>query len=398
MSNNLLTPTAVTRAALTILHQKLNFIGRINREYDSSFAKTGAKIGDQLKIRLPNQYTVSTSRILNTQDTTEQSVTLQISNRAQVGMNFTNEDLTLSIDDFSERVIEPAMNVLASNVESTVVQGVYKDVYQQVNNVGGAATFNNVAMARKKLIDALAPIDPDGKMATFAMATQTNVDLVDGLKGLMHAEKEISRQYLEGLVSRQNGFSFYENTHMPNHTSGTDASAHTVNGTTESGSAITLATGSGTFKAGDIITFAGCYRVNPETKVSTGQLMQFVVTADYAGGAGDISISPALTISGALQNVSGYPTNGGAVTKVGGNAATYDVNLAFHRDAFVFATADLQLPNNAHFASRQVMDGLSLRIWQDADIVNDTFPCRVDLLYGYKTVRPELACRVATNS
>lgn len=398
MANSLLTPTKVTRQALMILHQKLNFIGRVNRGYDDSFAQDGAKIGDTLRIRLPNEYEVTDGRVMNVQDTSENYVSLQVNNQKHVAMNFTARDLTLDIDDFSERIIEPAMARLAAKVESDVLTNVYKEVYQQVNNVGSACTFNNVVTARKKLVDALAPIDVGGRNASFSMATQTNVDLVDSLKALFNDQKEISRQYLEGLIGRGGGFSFYENTHMPNHTSGTDASAHTVNGAGQTGSTVTVATGSGTFKKGDIVTFAGSFRVHPETKAASGQLMQFVVTADYAGGAGSLAVSPAITTSGARQNVTASPTNGGAVTKVGGNAATYDVNLAFHKDAFTFATADLTMPKNAHFAARETLDGLSLRVWQADDIINDAFPCRVDILYGYKTIRPELACRVATNS
>jgi hypothetical protein len=118
MANTILTPTAVTREALRILHQKLNFVGTINRQYDDSFAKSGAKIGDSLKIRLPNQYTVTTGAVMTAQDTVEESVTLQVATQKHVGMNFTSDDLTLDLDDFSKRIIDPAMNVLAAAVES----------------------------------------------------------------------------------------------------------------------------------------------------------------------------------------------------------------------------------------------------------------------------------------
>jgi hypothetical protein len=119
----------VTREALRILHQKLNFVGSIVREYDDSFAKSGAKIGDTLKIRLPNQYTVRSGATLSAQDTTESSVSLQVATQKGVDLNFTSVDLTLSLDDFSKRILDPAMSVLAANVEADAMS-MYKDVYQ----------------------------------------------------------------------------------------------------------------------------------------------------------------------------------------------------------------------------------------------------------------------------
>lgn len=159
MANSILTPTQVTRKALQILHQKLNFIGSINRSYDDSFAKEGAKIGTDLKIRLPNQYSVTSGAVFTGQDTTESSVTLQVNNQKHVGLNFTSQDLTLSMDDFSDRVLDPAMSVLAANIESDVLSNVYKDVYNQVNNHGASATFNKLLQGGKILDDNLAPVN-----------------------------------------------------------------------------------------------------------------------------------------------------------------------------------------------------------------------------------------------
>jgi hypothetical protein len=138
--------------------------------------------------------------------------------------------------------------------------------------------------------------------------------------------------------------------------------------------------------------------VHPETKADTGALQQFVVTADYAGGAGTISVSPAVYTSGGMQNVtsSGIP-NGAAVTKVGGASAVYKPSVVFHQDAFAFATADLIMPKGVDFAAREVYDGISMRIVRAYDINNDALPCRIDVLYGYKTIRPQLACRILSN-
>lgn len=396
MANTILTPTAVTREALRILHQKLNFIGNINKQYDDSFAKTGAKIGDTLKIRLPNQYVVRTGATLVAQDTVETSTSLQVATQKGVDLNFTAVDLTLSLDDFSSRILEPAMAVLAANIEADALS-MSLDVYNNVNNIGSTLTMNKLMTGRKVLNDNLAPMDDN---RTALLNTQDNVDLVDALKGLFQDSSAISKQYKEGMMGRTAGFDFYENTLVPTQTTGTALSAttYTVNGAGQTGSGVIIATGATTFKRGDIITFAGCNRVHPETKVDTGALQPFVVTADYAGGAGTIQISPAIVSAATgAQNVTASPTNGGAITKVGGASAIYRPSMVFHRDAFTFATADLILPKGVDFAAREVMDGISMRIVRQYAISSDTLPTRLDVLYGFKTIRPQLACRLLNN-
>lgn len=398
MPNSILTPTAVTREALRILHQKLNFVGNIKRDYDDSFAKSGAKIGDSLKIRLPNQYTVRTGATLSAQDTSEISTTLQVATQKGVDLNFTSVDLTMSLDDFSKRILDPAMSVLAANIEADALS-MMLDVYQSVNNIGSAITFGKLMSSRKVLNDALAPMDNN---RSILLNTQDNVDLVDGLKGLFQDSAAIKEQYREGSMGRTGGFDFYENTLIANQATGTAAAAtgYTVNGavTVNGSTAVTLAAGANTFKKGDVITFVGCNRVHPETKADTGVLKSFVVTADYAGGAGSLSFAPAIYTSGGRQNVvAAGIANGVAVAKIGGASAIYKPSLAFHKDAFAFATADLVMPQGVDFASRQVLDGISMRIVRQYDINNDKFPCRLDVLYGYKTIRPELACRILSN-
>src|SRR5262245_22215388 len=255
MANSLLTPTAVTREALRILHQKLNFVGSINRQYDDSFAKSGAKIGDTLKIRLPNQYVVRTGATLSTQDTNETSVSLQIATQKGVDLNFTSVDLTLSLDDFSKRILNPAMAVLAANIEADALS-MYKDVYYQVNNQGSPATFARSLQARKILVDNLAPTTD----RSVVLATQDNVDLVDALKGLFQDSTEIARQYREGLVGRTAGFDWFENTLLPTHTRGgqangtTDTRTSALAITSTAVSTITISAASAPINKGDVFT------------------------------------------------------------------------------------------------------------------------------------------------
>lgn len=398
MANSILTPTAVTRKALQILHQKLNFIGSINRQYDDSFAKAGAKIGDSLKIRLPNEYTVRTGATLTTQDTTELSTTLQVATQKGVDLTFSSTELTLSLDDFADRIIEPAMSVLAANMEADALS-MALDVYQAVNNVGAAITLNKALTARKVLVDALAP----GSDRTLLLNTQDNLDLVDALKGLFQDSSEIAKQYRDGMVGRTAGFGqIFENTLLASQTTGTALSAttYTVNGavTTNGSAAVTVAVGATTFKKGDVFTVAGCNRVHPETKADTGVLQQFVVAADYAGGAGSLTFSPAIYTTTGRQNVTaGGMPNGAAIVKIGGASAVYKPSLAYHKNAFTFATADLLMPEGVDWSAREVYDGLSMRIVRQYAISSDTFPCRLDVLYGYKTMRAQLACRILSN-
>jgi len=397
MPNTILTPTAVTRKALQILHQKLNFVGNINRTYDDSFANSGAKIGDSLKIRLPNEYVVRTGANLSTQDTSETSTTLQIATQKGVDISFSSAELTLSLDDFSSRILEPAMAVLAANIEADALS-MYKDVYNIVDNDTAAISFLNIMQGRKLLNDSLAPMDNN---RAALLSTDHTAKLVDSLKGLFQDSNAIKQQYREGMMGRTGGFDFYENTLLTNHTTGTAAktTTYSVNGavTTNGSTAVTVASaGSTTFKAGDVFTVAGCFRVHPETKVSTGVLQQFVVTADYAGGAGSLSFAPAIYTSGGRQNVvAAGMANSSAIVKVGAGASEQlTPSMVFHRDAFAFATADLVMPKGVDFAAREVYDGISLRTVRQYAISTDTMPCRIDVLYGYKTIRAQLAARI----
>ena len=393
MANTLLTPTAVTREALRILHQKCVFIGTINRQYDDSFAKSGAKIGDSLKIRLPNQYTVRTGATLSAQDTTETSTTLQVATQKGVDLNFTSVDLTLSLDDFSKRILEPAMSVLAANIEADAFS-MYKDVYQIVDNDAAAISFLNIMQGRQVLNDALAPMDSN---RTALLTTAHTAKIVDALKGLFQDSNAIKQQYREGMMGRTGGFDFYESSIPGNHTSGTAAktTGYLVNGATQTGATLTVDTGTTTFLKGDIITIAGVFRVHPETKANTGVLQQFVVTADSGASATSLAISPSIVTSGATQNVSGSPADNAAIVKVGAGASELLTNsMVYHQDAFTFATADLVMPSGVDFSARETMDGISMRVVRQYDINNDKFPCRLDVLYGFKTLRPQLACRI----
>lgn len=387
MANSILTPTAVTREILRIAHEKLSFIGTTVRSYDDSYARTGAKIGDSLKIRLPNKYTVRTGKALNAQDTSEESVTLTVATQKGVDMVFSSAELTLEMDDFSKRILEPAMAVLCSTLESDMLTAVTKKVYNHVGTPGTLPTFLEIAKAKAKLNQNLAPKDNNRylQMESVDMAGE-----VDALKGLFHDSKEIAKQYREGMVGRALGLDWYENERIYTHTVGSAASG-TLNDTMASGDS-TLTTSSVNMNVGDIFTIATCYDVHPETKVAYPSLKQFVVTAKT--DANNYTFSPTMISSGAKQNVSAIPATSSAITVVGTASTAYPNHILYHKEAFAFATADLEMPSGVDFAAREVYDGLSIRVVRQYDVNSDNFPCRIDILHGYEAIRPEWACRI----
>jgi hypothetical protein len=395
MANALLTPSVITKEALAILHQKLNFVGNINTQYDDQYAKSGAKIGNDLKIRLPNEFTVRTGATLSSQDVAESSTTLTVDTQKGVDFTFSSEELTMHIDEFKDRYLEPAMSVLAANIESDALS-MYKDVYNFYSGVGAANSFGNITQAQKLLTDSLAPYGD----RSYLHNPQSVVDMLADTKGLFQDSSSISKQYKDGQLGKIAGFEHYENTLMPVHTTGTAAATtgYLVNGASQSGSSLTVDGGTTTFLKGDVITIAGVNRVHPETKANTGVLQQFVVTANSGSSATTLAVSPSITATGGRQNVSAVPADNAAISKVGGGAsADWQETLAFSKNAFAFATADLILPNGVDFAAREVSDGISMRIVRDYAISSDTMPCRIDVLYGYKAIRPQLAARVGIN-
>lgn len=392
MANQLLNSNIITNHALTILHQKLNFVGSINRAYDDSFTQKEARIGSQLRIALPNQYTIRRGPALNMQDTVMNQVTLPIGFQSGVDVNFTSQELTLNINDFSERILEPAMNVLAANIENDAL-AMATSVWNQVNGHGSAQTFRNVVTARKLLRDNLAPAE----MYALRVNTQDNVDVVDQLKGLFQDSKEIKAQYLDGVMGRTAGFEWAENTFLTTYTRGAANAAYTVNGAGQIGSSLVVQTGAGAMNAGDVFTIAGVNRVHPETKANTGVLQQFVVTAAYGGGAGVVSFAPAIVIAGGTQNVTAAPANTALLVFAGTASTASGLSLAYHKNAFTFATCDMIMPNGVDMAARKMLDGISMRLVRAYDINNDRFPARFDLLYGFVAIRPQLAVRLAAN-
>jgi hypothetical protein len=388
----------ITRKSLEILENNLVLTRNVNRQYDDSFAVEGAKIGSTLRIRLPDRALVTDGAALQVQADNEQFTTLTVSSQKHIGVNFTSAELTMQLDDFAERVLKPRVSQLASSVDADVATS-YKGIYNTVGSPGTTpATSLVLLQANQKLNEFATPMDQ--RYATVNPAA--NAGLVEGMKGLFNPTGTISRQFKNGMMGE--GILGLDEINMSqsisNHTNGDWGTAITVTSTVATQGQATLPisfTGSSkTWNVGDVFTIAGVFAVNPQTRQSTGSLQQFVVTAAVTGSStATLDISPALYTAGnALATVFSFPQAAAVVTMVGSATVSYPQNLIYHKDAISFATADLLLPQGVDMASRQVHNGISLRIVRQYDINNDRLPCRIDVLYGFNAIRPVTAVRL----
>ena len=398
MGNTLLTIDMITRKALEILENNLVITRNVNRQYDDSYAVEGAKIGTTLRIRLPDRALVTDGAALQVQDDNEQFTTLTVASQKHIGVNFTTAEMTMQLDDFAERVLKPRISQLASSIDADVANS-YKGIYQSVGTPGTTPGTSLVLLqAQQKLNEAAAGMSP--RYATVNPAA--NAALVEGMKGLFNPVSTISKQFKSGLMGE--GILGYDELAMSQsikvHTNGdwgttiTTSAAVTTEGTSQVGISFT---GSGkTWNVGDVFTIEGVYAVNPQTRESTGSLQQFTVTeALTASSTGTLKFAPALySANVALATVNALPGSGKIVTMLGSANGQNPQNLVYHRDAIAFATADLLLPQGVDMASRQVHNGISMRVVRQYDINNDRMPCRIDVLYGYSVIRPQMAVRM----
>jgi hypothetical protein len=398
MSNSILTIDMITRKALEILENNLVLTRNVNRQYDDSFAVEGAKIGSTLRIRLPDRALVTDGAALQVQDDNEQFTTLSVASQKHIGVNFTSAELTMQLDDFAERVLKPRISQLASSIDADVANS-YKAIYSSVGTPGTTPSTSLVLLqAQQKLNENAAVMSP--RYATVNPAA--NAGLVEGMKGLFNPTDTISRQFKNGMMGM--GVLGFDEVNMSQsikqHTTGDWGTTITVTSTVTTEGATTLGisfTGSSkTWNVGDVFTIASVYAVNPQTRESTGSLQQFTVTAATSGSStATLSVSPAIyTSNNALATVNSFPQASAVVTMLGSATSQYAQNLVYHKDAITFATADLLLPQGVDMASRQVHNGISMRVVRQYDINNDRLPCRIDVLYGFSTIRPQMACRI----
>jgi hypothetical protein len=405
----------ITREAARILHQQGTFLTSVNRQYDDKFAQSGAKIGTALNIRLPSKYSVRTSATYAGQDHVERSTPFTLSSQYGVDVSFTTLDRTMSLDDFSKRVLQPAMKQIAAKIEGDALTLAYKYVNNYVNATTNAKlTYAYLQRAGALMSGQLAPVGE----RTALLQPLSAVEFLDATKGLFAAQSNLNEQFREGMMGRTGGFDIGETINLPAHTTGSLAGSALTNGsalgistTTASWTSTTAinidgATSATTLLAGDIITLSGVYEVTPENKVNTGRLQTFVVQADVTlttlATGYDVTVKPALIYGAGNPHkncvLSGVAnTDGLTVTRIGAASTAFAQDLFFHKDAFVFGTADLEdvSPYGAS-CSRANVDGISLRWVQQYAAGSDTVAGRFDILWGFAPLYPELAVRHLT--
>jgi hypothetical protein len=401
MSNTLLTIGMITREALRVLTNNLGFTAGVSREYDDKFGVEGAKIGTTVNVRKPPRYVGRTGTALSVEDATETQVPVTLSTQRGVDIQFTSADLALSIDDFSARFIKPAIANIANNIDLDGLK-----LYQTVaNTVGTPGTTPNAALtylsAGQYLDENATPRDDERSLVITPLMQAT---IVDALKGLFQNSTEIGKQYKRGQMGQGLGFNWAMDQNCYSHTVGALGGTPLVNGASQTGASLVTdgwtAAVAVRLKKGDVFTIANVFAVNPQSKQQLARLQQFVVTADSSSdGSGNMTIPiyPSIVTSGGFQTVSGAPADNAALTILGAANTVTPQALAYHKDAFTLASADLPLPRGVDMAARvsDKQTGLSIRMVRAYNISTDAFPCRLDILYGWAALYPELACRIA---
>lgn len=411
MANTYLTIDLITSEAVRLFKNSNLFVMNMDTQYDGQFAVDGAKIGDTLRIRLPSDFIVTNGPAMQLQDNTQQFTTLTVSTQLNVATPYTTAERTMSIDNWSELTGAPMINNLAGKVALQVMTGSEGGVCNFVSNVDGGG--NIITPTSDQFVGANAVLDDNGAYMgdrRIVNSPTTDARTTTALQGLLNPTPEISAQFRSGMMKSGLGYDkWFRDQTVIMHTSGTYNGAGTVNGgnqtTGTGGGNITVNAITGTFKKGDIITFAGTNGVNRVTKQSQGTLRQFVVTADVATGSTSIPIYPGLIPSATFvaggpdqqyQTVDASPLNGAAITMVSKSGEVYRKSIAYTQKAVTMATADLVLPRKAiEEGARANYDGIAMRIITDYLPLSDQLATRVDVLFGYKYIRPEWLCVVA---
>lgn len=405
MANTLLTRLEITRKAIRLFTNSNAFIKNIDRQYDNQFAVTGAKIGATLKVRLPNDYTVTDGPGLSLQDTAEQQTTLTVATQRHVDTGFSTAEMALSLDDYAERITKPKMNNLGGNVAKTIMLAIGETAANARANFSGTTIISPNAQtfveAGAILDDNSAPMMGTRGDRKIVNDPWTDARTSTSLGGLFNPSGPISQQYETGSMKQALGFSWMRDQTVIKHTAGT-FTAGTVNGASQTGTNLVTNAITGTLKQGDIITLAGVNAVNRVTKQSTGMSRQFVVTADVLTAAVAIPIYPAIIPPQAVtgndsqyQTVTASPADAAAISLYTAASAVYRKSLAYAPEAITMVTADLYMPTKGVIDSaRAQFDGVSLRSISAYLPGSDQAINRDDVLFGQLAIRPEWVCGV----
>lgn len=390
-SNSLLTPTILTKETLVILENNLVFAAKVNRQFENQFAK----IGNTLTIRKPNKFTVTNGPGLSIQNITEPTTSITISNQRHVDFLFSQQELTLVIEEFSDRYLKPAAAVLADDIDRGVAAN-WSSVFNEVGTPGTTPNnFSFLASVGQRMDEMAVPQDGRvlvlGPAANWSMATALSQLYV----------RSVAEPALKGFLAAIANMEIYMDPNVPNKTVGNYSGTPVVNGANQTGSNLVTngwtPSVTGLLNVGDVFTVAGVNNVNPMSRQSTNVLANFVVTAQVnsdASGNATIPIYPAITTSGAYQTVTGSPANLASISVRGAANAVLPQNLGFVRDAFGLVTVPLELPQGVDFAARETYRNISMAIVRAFDVTNYTIPCRLDVLWGTACYYPELSVRL----
>jgi len=391
MANTTLTADIVLKEAFRILRNNTCFINTLKPQYDNSYAQNGAKSGSDIRIRVPMEYSVRSGKNISVQANQEVAVTLSRSTQTGVDLKFSSAELTQDIDQLSELYIAPAMATLAADLEFKALTTAYRGTSNGIALPVTSLDRADILAAGVQLDQFSAPRDG---MRHVCLSPKGQADIVTDLAGLFQDSTKVAAQYRDGTMGQGLGFIFGMTQGINSMTCGSRASYATNDaGIADGDTELTVGTGTGSIALGEIFTIADCYSVNPLTKQSTGELMQFVTTLAYAGTTTTLSFLPALQSTGPRQNIAALPATAKAVTFLGTASTAYPQNLAYHPNAFAFATVDLDMPPVA-FKARKVEDGISMRLVGQYDVNTDDTYYRLDLLHGIAVVQPRFASRI----
>lgn len=412
LANSLVTPSWVMKEIGRRLVNNMKFANQVLRSYDSQFSKGGAKLGYTVNARLPQRYKVNKGQALDPAPVIDTIVPITLTDQANVGIEFSMASLTMEVDNYRERYIAPAVDALVNAVDFDGLSRMYQEVANVVGTPGTlpASTLANpiYLAAGTKLDDAAVPMD--GRVAV--LSSSMHAALANANLTLFNPQSYISETFRKGQFAREAlGISaWFKDQNVASHTVGPLGGTPLINGAAQTGSSVITdgwtAAAASRLKKGDVIQFAGVYAINPMNYSTTGVLKDFVVTADASSdGSGNLTayISPAIipVTSGALATCDSAPADNAAIT-IFGHASTYaskvsPQGLVFNPEAFALVMADLDLPGGVWVAERISNEalGISVRFIKAYSIETDQSPARLDLLYGWKAVRPDLAVRVS---
>lgn len=401
MANSLITCSIVAKESLAILENQLTFSSMVNRDFEAEFSANmsrGYAPGATINIKKPPRYTYRTGRVATPQATTETTVPITLS-QGGCDLNFTSLERTLSLTKLEDK-LAAAMAPIANEIDRQGLALAHYNTFNTLNPTGALPTtqidaVNLVTAANRRLDEMGAPRD---KRRAFVMGPGLNAATVAGFSGLFNSQGAVSKQFGSGLMVDSLGLAYGMDQNVDTHTNGTQNVAGTnVNGAGQTGSAITVIGLGGTLTRGQIVTFPGCFAVNPQSRQSTGVLAQFVVTADVAAAATSIPISPAIVTSGQFQNVTASPTTGSPFLVVGAASTAYQCNVAYHRDAFTLAMVPMWAPPGGKGVidvAQETYNGFTIKVTEFYDGTNDNSIMRLDVLFGWAATYPELSTKV----